>query len=53
MIIAVDVGYGFSKALNEYQRSAVFPSLVAPGQDRSLEGILARDSPAWTACTSG
>lgn len=39
MIIAVDVGYGFTKALNEYQRSAVFPSLVAPGQDRSLEGI--------------
>ncbi|KKM13028.1 hypothetical protein SY88_00195 [Clostridiales bacterium PH28_bin88] len=39
MIISVDVGYGFTKAISEYQRSVVFPSLVAPGQDRSMEGI--------------
>lgn len=39
MIIAVDIGYGFVKGINEDLKKVVFPSLVTAGYDREIETI--------------
>lgn len=39
MIISIDVGYGYTKAINEQGQKQSFPSLVAPGYNREIEGI--------------
>lgn len=40
MIIAVDIGYGYTKGINENNNKVVFPSLVTAGYDREMETIL-------------
>lgn len=38
--IAVDLGYGYTKGINENEKTIVFPSIVGPGKNRELAGAL-------------
>jgi plasmid segregation protein ParM len=38
-IVAVDVGYGYTKGINENLKNVVFPSLITSGYDRDMETL--------------
>jgi len=38
--IAVDLGYGYTKGINENEKTIIFPSIVGPGKNRELAGAL-------------
>ncbi|MHB1419113.1 MAG: ParM/StbA family protein [Bacillota bacterium] len=40
MIISIDLGYGYTKGINNEGKSIVIPSVVGPGRDRSMVDIL-------------
>lgn len=53
MKIGIDIGYGFTKAINEKAQQVVFPSLVAPAGSNYLKDVFADNDKYRVAITTG
>lgn len=39
MLVSIDLGYGYTKGVNEEGKKVIFPSVVGPGRDRSIASL--------------